>query len=124
MLFNNLAKKVCVIGLCLSVMASPLALANNSIELNQDRSAGHGLIAKPQSQKTSAALVGNSIELNQDRSAGHGVMAKPQSHTTSVTAAYTQSDLLYDKGDRRTDQEFMAKVNGQSARATNYALAD
>jgi hypothetical protein len=94
MLFNNLAKKVCVIGLCLSVMASPLALANNSIELNQDRSAGHG------------------------------VMAKPQSHTTSVTAAYTQSDLLYDKGDRRTDQEFMAKVNGQSARATNYALAD
>lgn len=37
MLLNNLTKKACLIGLCMGMAASPLALANDSILPNQAR---------------------------------------------------------------------------------------
>lgn len=88
MLFNNLAKKMCVMGLCMGIAASPLAFANNSIGLNKDRSAGHEVIVKP------------------------------QSHATLRTDTFTKNDLLYDKGDRQTDQKFMTKKSEYSVKGT------
>lgn len=35
MLFNNLTKKVCLIGLCMGMATSPLVFANNATVLNQ-----------------------------------------------------------------------------------------
>ena len=35
MLFNNLTKKVCLIGLCMGMATSPLVFANNATMLNQ-----------------------------------------------------------------------------------------
>lgn len=36
MLFNNLTKKLCLIGLCMGMATSPLVYANNATVLNQD----------------------------------------------------------------------------------------
>lgn len=93
MLTTNLAQKMCMVGFCLSILASPLAIANNSIELNKDRSAGHGVIAKP------------------------------ESHATQEAALFTKNDLLYDKGDRKTDQQFMVDKN-ETIMKVNFSPAD
>lgn len=94
MLTSKLTKKIYVFGFCASIVASPLAIANNSIELNKDRSAGHGLIAKPQS------------------TAPMGV------------AFYTKNDLIYDKGDRQTDQEFVAESTRKLVNKANAVPED
>lgn len=94
MLKINPVKKMCVLGFCLSILSSPLAIANNSIELNKDRSAGHGVIIKP------------------------------QSHVSTRAALYTKNDLIYDKGDRQPDQEFMSKSTGKSFSKANVMPED
>ncbi|NAO95631.1 hypothetical protein FRY77_06315 [Halomonas sp. MG34] len=94
MLTNNLTKKLCMFGFCMGIFASPLAIANNSIELNQDRTAGHDVIAKPQSQ------------------AAPGV------------ASYTKNDLIYDKGDRQPHQRFIIKSTRKSVDKANFVPAD
>lgn len=94
MLKINLVKKVCVLGFFLSILASPLAIANNSIELNKDRSAGHGVIAKP------------------------------QSHASMGVTLYTKYDLIYDKGDRQSDKAFVSKSTGKPLSKANFIPED
>ena len=48
MLLNGIGKKIAVAGISFGLIASPLAMAHSSIELNKDRSAGQGVIDKPQ----------------------------------------------------------------------------
>ncbi len=94
MLKINQMKSMCVLGFCLSILASPLAIANNSIELNKDRSAGHDVIVKP------------------------------QSHAVQGGALYTKNDLLYDKGDRQTDQQFMVVKKHKTINKVKFSPAD
>nr|WP_295712966.1 hypothetical protein [uncultured Halomonas sp.] len=49
MLLKEMSKKVAILGISFGLIASPLAMAHSSIELNKDRSAGQGVIDKPQS---------------------------------------------------------------------------
>ncbi|MGQ7262963.1 hypothetical protein [Vreelandella sp. V005] len=53
MLLKEMGKKAAIVATAFSLIASPLAMANSSIELNQDRSAGQDVIDKPESHKTS-----------------------------------------------------------------------
>ncbi len=94
MLKINQMKRMCALGLCLSILASPLAIANNSIEVNKDRSAGHGVIMKP------------------------------QSHAVQGVALFIKNDLLYDKGDRQTDQQFMVDKKNKTIKKVNFSPAD
>ncbi|AJY52963.1 MULTISPECIES: hypothetical protein [Halomonadaceae] len=66
----------------------------------------------------------NSIELNKDCSAGHAVIVKPQSQTSLRTDAFTKNDLLYDKGNRQSDQRFMEKITGSSSNVVSYKPED
>lgn len=49
MLLNGMDKKLAIVGISFGLIASPLAMAHSSIELNKDRSAGQGIIDKPHS---------------------------------------------------------------------------
>ncbi|CAO1669868.1 hypothetical protein [Halomonas sp. HAL1] len=47
MLLKEMGKKAAVAGISFGLIASPLAMAHSSIELNKDRSAGQDVIDKP-----------------------------------------------------------------------------
>ena len=49
---KELAKKAAVLGVAFGLVASPMAFAQTSIELNKDRSAGHDVM-QPNSHNTS-----------------------------------------------------------------------
>lgn len=54
MLLNGIGKKIAIASISFGLIASPLAMAHPSIELNKDRSAGQGVIDKPQTSSEGA----------------------------------------------------------------------
>ncbi|MGS2744573.1 hypothetical protein ACU6TU_13415 [Halomonas sp. LS-001] len=69
------------------------------------------------------AFANSSIEINQDRSVGNIIQAS--SERTSGPASYSLKELMYDKGDRQSDQDFLNSGSDSiSKHTTNFDIAD
>ncbi|WP_434986581.1 hypothetical protein [Vreelandella zhaodongensis] len=84
----------------------------NAIKKTSALGALMALVASP------AAFAHSSIELNQDRSVGQIVHAS--SERASVPAPISYNDLMYDKGDRQSDQAFLDSGSKASGSQINY----
>jgi hypothetical protein len=103
MLLKELGKTVAILGISFGLIASPLAIANSSIELNKDRSAGQGVIDRPQSQSMPSRVQASSRDLTHD--AGDSLVYSASSsapeadESTSSGANISPQDLTEDVGD-------------------------
>ncbi|MGP9765248.1 hypothetical protein ACT3UM_05925 [Halomonas sp. AOP13-D3-9] len=103
MLLKEMSKKVAIVAAAFGLAASPLAMANSSIELNQDRSAGQGVIDKPETHATSHAAHVSADELNRDE--GDSLDFSPSSSASDQGervqrgANISPEDLTRDEGD-------------------------
>ncbi|PRY64832.1 hypothetical protein B0H98_104136 [Vreelandella songnenensis] len=108
MLSKVLVKKAGILGVAFGLIASPMAFAHTSIELNKDRGVGE-VQDKPQSTNESGAASYSSTELNhgerdrmnsnytpssQHERGEHGSRAHSGNSNT-----YNTSDLTRDEGD-------------------------
>lgn len=102
MLLKKLSKKVAIVGISFGLVASPLAMAHPSIELNKDRAVGHDVIDKPQSQMSDDSQVsprdltrddGDSLDFSPSSSAADS--GKSARRGTQ----YSPQDLTRDVGD-------------------------
>ncbi|RUR54269.1 hypothetical protein [Vreelandella populi] len=104
MLFKDMVKKAGVLGISFGLIASPLAFAHDSIELNKDRAVGSDVIDKPHSSATSSARYSAS-ELNHGERDRMNTNYTPTSHQDQDgnrrqnTNSYQTSDLTRDEGD-------------------------
>lgn len=101
MLFKAMVKKVGIFSVSLGLIASPLAFAHSSIELNKDRSVGE-ITHQPHSNRTSEAATYSATELNHGDSDRMNTNYSPTSHRDSDrqnTNSYKASDLTHDEGD-------------------------
>ncbi|MGO2008211.1 hypothetical protein [Vreelandella alkaliphila] len=90
MLIHTTFKKVSAFGALIAILASPVAIAHTSIELNQDRE----------------------------------VIVKASSAPSYNAREYTKSDLLYDKGDRQSDSDYLNKADSDIRKIDDYARKD
>lgn len=101
MLFKAMVKKVGVFSVSLGLIASPLAFAHSSIELNKDRSVGE-ISHQSHSTRTSEAANYSANELNHGDRDRMNTNYTPTSHQESDrrnTNSYKASDLTRDEGD-------------------------
>ncbi|MDN7132125.1 hypothetical protein JNO04_07140 [Halomonas sp. MC140] len=102
MLLKKLGKKAAIVGISFGLVASPLAMAHPSIELNKDRSVGQDIIDKPQSQMSDDAQV-SPRDLTRDE--GDSLDFSPSSSTSDTGKSarrgtqYSPEDLTRDEGD-------------------------
>lgn len=103
MLFKEISTKVAIVGIAFGLIASPLAMAQSSIELNQDRSAGQDVIDKPQSQLSMRDVSISSEDLTYD--VGDGLDYSPSSRASNAeqkahnNVTISPKDLTRDEGD-------------------------
>ncbi len=105
MVSKEISKRAALVGMVIGLMASPLAIAQSSIELNQDRSAGHGIIDTPDSHTASPSAHDAAGELN--RHEGDSLDFKPSSRRASSSEketktrqeGYRPEELNRDEGD-------------------------
>lgn len=103
MLSKEMGKKLAVVATAFGLLASPLAMANSSIELNKDRSAGQNVIDKPTSHKPSNAANASANDLNRDES--DSLDFSPSSSASNAGARNHRGenirpeDLTRDEGD-------------------------
>lgn len=105
MLFKEVGKKVAIVGISFGLIASPLAMAQPSIELNQDRSVGSDVIDKPQSHWPSNDAQASPGDLNRDE--GDSLDFSPSSSAADngeqaskrAKEGYSTRDLNRDEGD-------------------------
>ncbi|MDQ7732173.1 hypothetical protein QT231_05650 [Halomonas sp. SpR1] len=90
MLTQTTFKKVSALGALMAILASPVAIAHTSIELNQDRD----------------------------------VIVKASSVPSYDAREYTQSDFLYDKGDRQSDNDYLKETDSKIRMIDDYARKD
>ncbi|MGO2240676.1 MAG: hypothetical protein ACTH5D_02840 [Halomonas sp.] len=102
MLLKKLSNKVAIIGISFGLIASPLAMAHPSIELNKDRAVGQDVIDKPQSQMSDDAQVsprdltrddGDSLDFSPSSSAADSGKSARRGNQ------YSPQDLNRDEGD-------------------------
>jgi|TARA_R110002049_G_scaffold306573_1_gene505223 hypothetical protein len=103
MLLKEMGKKAAIVATAFGLVASPLAMANSSIELNKDRSAGQGVIDQPESHKTSGEAnisandltrdEGDSLDFSPSSSGSDGVETKDRG------ANIDPEELTRDEGD-------------------------
>lgn len=102
MLFKDMVKKAGVLSVAFGLIASPLAFAHNSIELNKDRAVGSDVIDKPHSSATSSAHYSPN-DLNHGERDRMNTNYTPSSHQDGErrhnTNSYQTSDLTRDEGD-------------------------
>lgn len=103
MLLKEMGKKVAILGISFGLIASPLAMANSSIELNKDRSAGQGVIDQPQSQAMPSSVKASSRDLTHDVGDSLDYTASSSApdadESTSSGANISPEDLTQDVGD-------------------------
>ncbi|AJY48635.1 MULTISPECIES: hypothetical protein [Halomonadaceae] len=105
MLLKEMSKNVALVGIAFGLVASPLAMAHSSIELNQDRTAGQGVIDKPESHAASKQSHVSAGDLNRDES--ESLDFSPSSSrpstaeegSTSRQEGYTSGELNRGEGD-------------------------
>ncbi|MBT2774056.1 hypothetical protein J7J47_17675 [Halomonas sp. ISL-60] len=103
MLLKEMGKKGAIVAIAFGLIASPLAMANSSIELNKDRSAGQNVIDKPTSHTTSNADNASAHQLNRDES--DSLDFSPSSSSSDIGERKHRSDnirpedLTRDEGD-------------------------
>ncbi|MGO2391490.1 MAG: hypothetical protein ACTH69_05305 [Halomonas sp.] len=102
MLLKKLSKKVAIVGISFGLVASPLAMAHPSIELNKDRAVGQDVIDKPQSQMSDDSQVsprdltrddGDSLDFSPSSS------ASDSGKSARRGTQYSPQDLTRDVGD-------------------------
>lgn len=103
MLSKEMGKKFAVVAAAVGLIASPLAMAHSSIELNKDRSAGHNVIDKPESHAPSNVANTSASDLNRDES--DSLDFSPSSSASDAGSSQRRSsnihpeDLTQDEGD-------------------------
>lgn len=103
MLLKEIGKKGAVAAIAFGLIASPLAMASSSIELNKDRSAGQDVIDKPTSHAASNTVNASASELNRDE--GDSLDFSPSSRSSAAGATnhrdanISPEDLTKDEGD-------------------------
>lgn len=103
MLLKEMGKKSAIAAIAFGLIASPLAMANSSIELNKDRSAGQSVIVKPESHATSNAANVSANDLNRDEN--DSLDFSPSSSSSDAGerkhrgANISPDDLTRDEGD-------------------------
>jgi hypothetical protein len=105
MFLKEKGKKIAIVGIAFGLIASPMVMAQSSIELNKDRSAGQNIIDKPESQATSDAASisaddltrdeGDSLDFSPTSSASHAESGE----RTHRDANISSEDLTRDEGD-------------------------
>lgn len=101
MLFKAMVKKVGIFSVSLGLIASPLAFAHSSIELNKDRAVGE-ISHQSESTRTSESATYSANELNHGERDRMNTNYTPASHQESErhnTNSYKASDLTRDEGD-------------------------
>lgn len=102
MLFNELAKKTAVLSVAFGLVASPMAFAHTSIELNKDRSAGHDII-EPSSHNTSGPAQYSASDLIHDEGDtldySTSSSANDSTDTDTRKTGYDANELNRDEGD-------------------------
>lgn len=102
MLLKEMSKKVAIVSISVGLIASPLAMAHSSIELNKDRSAGQGIIDKPQ---TSSSDTQQAATRDLTRDDGDSLDFSPSSRASDAgerkrrSANISPDDLTRDEGD-------------------------
>lgn len=104
MFLKEIVRKIAILGMSFGLVASPLALAHSSIELNQDRSAGENVIEKPQSGTNNDNHQFSAGALNRDE--GDSLDFSPSSRLPSAetetsrrTTGYSSNNLNRKEGD-------------------------
>ncbi|MFP3340906.1 hypothetical protein LG331_17210 [Vreelandella aquamarina] len=102
MLFKEFAKKTAVLGVAFGLVASPMAFAHTSIELNKDRSAGHDVV-QPSSHNTSGPAQYSGSDLTRDEGDtfdySTSSSASDSDSSTTSKAGYDANELNRDEGD-------------------------
>ena len=99
---KELAKKAAVLGVAFGLVASPMAFAQTSIELNKDRSAGHDVM-QPNSHNTSgpAQYSASDLTRNEGDTLDYSTSSSVSDSNSVGTskAGYDASELNRDEGD-------------------------
>ena len=104
MLLKAMSQKLAIVGIAFGLVASPLAMAQSSIELNQDRTAGQGVIDKPESRAASKPSHVSAGNLNRDESdsldfsPSSSLPSTAEKGSTSRQEGYTPGELNRDEG--------------------------
>lgn len=104
MLMKKLIKKAAILGMSFGLVASPMAFAHSSIELNKDSSVDRELI-KPTSKHTSGSAQYSTSDLTHDEGSSLDYSASSSRHSDSTDQradrdeGYSASDLTRDEGD-------------------------
>ncbi|NYT71924.1 hypothetical protein HZU72_05710 [Halomonas sp. QX-2] len=104
MLVKEMSRKAALVGFAIGLIASPLVMAQSSIELNQDRSADPGIIGKPETHAASKPDHVAAGELNRDE--GDSLDFSPSSSRASSNEkgaatrreGYSPGELNRDEG--------------------------
>lgn len=96
-MLNIFVKKVALVGISLTLLASPFAFANFSIKANQDRAVDIEPI-QAQSELTVAQADFSPSDLMYDVGDRPAVI-KAESTSASVDVDFTAKDLTHDEGD-------------------------
>ncbi|MEL7895347.1 hypothetical protein [Vreelandella neptunia] len=105
MLLKEMSQKLAIVGIAFCLVASPLAMAQSSIELNQDRTAGQDVIDKPESHAASKPSHVSASDLNHDEgdsldfSPSSSRFSSAEKGATSRREGYTPGELNRDEGD-------------------------
>ena len=103
MLSKEMGKKLAVVAAAVGLIASPLAMAHSSIELNKDRSAGHNVIDKPTSHAPSNVANTSASDLNRDENDSLDFSPSSSADDAEVTkhrgGNIRPEDLTRDEGD-------------------------
>lgn len=70
------------------------------------------------------AFAKTSIEINQDRSIGTDAFEKAQSSAVSEPPSFSTEELTYDKGDRQLDSHFLQTEHQSSVKHDNAIAID
>ncbi|WP_311064467.1 hypothetical protein [Halomonas sp. DWK9] len=101
MLFKEFAKKTAVLSVAFGLVASPMAFAHTSIELNKDRSAGHEVV-QPSSHNTSGPAQYSASDLTHDE--GDTLDYSPSSSRNSDSSGSTGSKASYQANELNRDE--------------------
>lgn len=105
LLLKEMSQKVVIVGIAFGLVASPMAMAHSSIELNQDRTAGQDVINKPESHAASKPSHVSAGDLNRDEadsldfSPSSSRPSTAEKGPTSRQEGYTPGELNRDEGD-------------------------
>lgn len=103
MLLKKLGKKAAIVGISFGLVASPLAMAHPSIELNQDRAVGQDAFDEPHSRNTSNDTRVSPRDLTRDDGDSMDFSPSSSASDTGKSARrgtqYSPEDLTRDVGD-------------------------